>query len=85
MSLKTKEMERVFTKLNIRKVKCKHHVRGYFEHDGKKVLPVYYSFGGKDLPGFVSQKVAKSMRLNLSELKKTVIFMMKTDNIQVDG
>ena len=68
--MKTKEMERVFRKLEVEKVKCSHHVRGYYMVDGKKAFPVYFSFGSKDIPGFVATKIAKSMGLELSELVK---------------
>ena len=68
--MKTKDMDRVFGKLQVEKVKCTHHVRGYYLVDGKKALPIYYSFGNKDIPGFVAQKMAKSMGLKRSELQK---------------
>ena len=70
MAFKLRQMDAIFTKLAIKKIECKHHNRGFFEHDGKKILTVYYSFGSGDIPAFVTHKVAKSMGLNAQELKK---------------
>ena len=70
MPLKTRQMDTVFDKLNVERVECKHHVRGFFCHDGRRVLPIYYSFGSKDIPGFVSKKIAKAMGLSESDLIK---------------
>ena len=68
MALKKRDMERVFNKLSIEVVDCKHHVRGYYVHEGKRLLPVYYSFGSSDIPGFVTAKIARSMCLSEDEL-----------------
>ncbi|WP_299771278.1 hypothetical protein [uncultured Tateyamaria sp.] len=63
-------MQRIFTKLEVKKIECKHHVRGYYVHDGQKLFPIYFSFGNKDLPGFVAEKIARSMHLNKHQLAK---------------
>lgn len=68
MQLTTRQMEAIFVKLSIAKLTCSHHIRGYVEYEGRKVLPVYYSFGSKDIPKFVALKIAKSMCLSPDEL-----------------
>lgn len=70
MAVKKRDMERVFNKLNIERVECKHHVRGYFLHNGERLFPVYFSFGRGEVPGFVAEKMAKSMALSLDELRR---------------
>lgn len=70
MSMKSRQMESIFTKLNVEKVDCKHHVKGYFRYDGSRIAPIYYSFGSKDIPAFVVKKIAKAMGLSDVELLK---------------
>ena len=35
-SIKSRDMETVFRKLDIRPLRCDHHIRGFVEVDGKK-------------------------------------------------
>jgi hypothetical protein len=62
--LKSRELERLFNKLEIEMTACAHHVRGFLFVDGKAVLPVHYSNGNKGLHGPNLHKFRKSLRLN---------------------
>lgn len=72
MQITTADSWRVLRKLNFELSDCKHHVRGFFTVDGKKVFPVHFSFGNKDLPGNVPQKFRKSLHLSESELRELI-------------
>ncbi|NBB49797.1 hypothetical protein GVN24_16090 [Rhizobium sp. CRIBSB] len=62
--LKTKELEKLFTKLQIEERKCSHHVRGFIVEGGRAVLPVHYSHGNKGLHGQNLHKFRKSLHLD---------------------
>lgn len=68
IAVRSRDMDIIFRKLDVEQVECKHHVRGYFCIDGVRVLPIYYSFGRKDLPSFVIGKIARAMGLSEQEL-----------------
>ncbi len=68
MSLSAKEVKTLVKKLEIQLVHCKHHYRGYFCYKGTKVIPIFYSHGSKDLPGYVTEKLAKSMQLSKEQI-----------------
>ena len=70
MQLTTKEARGVMLKLEVQFVECKHHVRGFFCVDGKRVFPVHCSFGLKDLPGNVPNLFRKSLYLSLEEFDR---------------
>lgn len=67
LQLKKKEAERIFKKLGIKKKNSSHHVRGFVELNGKKVIPLFYSHGNGDMPGNIPNKFRKSLRLNTEE------------------
>lgn len=67
MQLKKREAESIFKKLQVRQKKSKHHVAGWVEINGKKILPIHYSFGKGDMSGRVADKFRKSLRLDISE------------------
>jgi hypothetical protein len=54
-------MEIVFRKLGIKKFECDHHVRGFLEVDGRKILAVHYSFGRKDIYGRVLRNIMRDL------------------------
>jgi hypothetical protein len=70
MQLSTNDAHRVLRKLEFELTECKHHVRGFFCLDGKRMFPVHFSFGNKDLPGNVPHRFRKSLRLTDAEFKE---------------
>ncbi len=70
MQIKKKEAERIFKKLNIQKKSSKHHVSGWIIINGKKTLPVHYSNGRGDMPGYVGEKFRKSFKLSVDEFSE---------------
>lgn len=67
MQLTTKQASRIFRKLDVQEKKSTHHVAGFVVVDGKKVLPVYYSRGNKDMKGPVPHRFRKSLHLSEGE------------------
>ena len=67
LSYKAKDARAAFSKFNLREVKCKHHIKGYFEVDGVVYFQLYYSFGSKDIPKFVVEKLARACGLSRGE------------------
>lgn len=70
MQVKKREAERIFHKLEIVKKESKHHISGWIVIDGARVLPVHYSFGNGDMPGFVGKKFMKSFLLKDDEFSR---------------
>ena len=70
MQLTTKEAKNVMLKLEVEFVECKHHLRGFFCIDGKRLFPVHCSFGSKELPGNVPNLFRKSIYLSLEEFDR---------------
>ncbi len=62
--LKTRELEKLFRKLEIEPKSCSHHVRGFLVVDGRPVLPVHYSNGRKGLHGPNLHKFRKSLKVD---------------------
>jgi hypothetical protein len=60
-TIKPREMETIFRKLLIKRLECDHHVRGFLEIDGKKVLALHYSFGRKDIYGRVLRNIMRDL------------------------
>lgn len=67
MQLSTKQASRLFRKLQVQEKRSTHHVAGFVMVDGKKVLPVHYSRGNKDMKGPVPHRFRKSLRLSEDE------------------
>jgi hypothetical protein len=63
-TVKPREIEVIFRKLAIRRLECDHHVRGFLEVDGKKILAIHYSFGRKDIYGRVLRNIIRDMCIN---------------------
>ena len=72
MQVSTNDAHNVLRKLQFELTECKHHVRGFFSVNGKRLFPVHYSFGNKDLPGNVPHRFRKSLRLTESEFHELV-------------
>ena len=67
MQITTTDAGRVLSKLKFELVECKHHVRGFFVLDGKRLFPVHYSNGRKDMPGNIPHLFRKSLNLSAEE------------------
>lgn len=70
MQITTMDAGRVLSKLKFELVECKHHVRGYFVLDGKRLFPVHYSNGRKDMPGSIPHLFRKSLNLSVEEFRE---------------
>jgi hypothetical protein len=60
-TIKPREMEIIFRKLMMTRIECDHHVRGYFEIDGRKLFATHYSFGKKDIYGHVLKNIMRDL------------------------
>jgi hypothetical protein len=60
-TIKPREMDLIFKKLTIKRLECDHHVRGYLEVDGKRILAIHYSFGRKDIYGRVLRNIMRDL------------------------
>lgn len=69
MDLTNRQAKRIMEKLEVEFVKCKHHYRGFFTIDGKKLFPVHCSFGNKALPGDIPHRFRKSLKLSIAEFE----------------
>lgn len=72
MALRTRDLEALFRKFRVEKRRSTHHIRGFVVVDGRKVLPVHYSFGRAEMPGHVSEKFRKSLRISKGELERAL-------------
>lgn len=68
MTLKIREMQIIFDKLDVAPINCKHHVRGYIKYHDRILFPLFFSFGRGDLPQIVFEKIARTMHLTKDEL-----------------
>ncbi len=64
-TIRTRDMETIFRKLGMQPLECDHHIRGYFEHEGKRLYTTHFSFGRKDIFGRVLKNIMRD--LNASE------------------
>lgn len=67
MQVSAGELQRIFRKLEIEPKESPHHVAGWLVVDGKRVLPLHYSHGRKDMPGNVPHRFRKSLHLDVDE------------------
>lgn len=67
MQLTTRQAAKIFRKLKVVPKRSTHHVAGFVTVDGKKVLPVHYSHGNKDMKGPVPHRFRKSLKLSEAE------------------
>ncbi len=73
MKITTKQLERVFRKLDVELTHSSHHIRGFLIADGKKLYPpVYYSLGKEEIPSFVVKKLRKSFLLTAPEFEQLI-------------
>ena len=72
MHITTSDAGRVLAKLKFELVECKHHVRGFFVVDGKRLFAVHYSNGRKDMPGSIPHRFRKSLNLSVDEFHELV-------------
>lgn len=69
MQLSTAELKRIFRKLEIEPKQSTHHVAGWLVVDGKRILPLHYSHGRKDMPGHVPHRFRKALYLEPEEFR----------------
>jgi len=67
MEVSTREVERIFKKLQVRDRRSTHHVAGIIRIDGVAQLPVHYSRGRNGLAGRSAHSFRKSLRLKADE------------------
>lgn len=67
MQLTTRQAAKIFRKLKVNPKRSTHHVAGFVIIDGKKVLPLHYSHGNKDMKGPVPHRFRKSLKLSEAE------------------
>jgi hypothetical protein len=67
MQVSVRELERIFAKLDLQAKSSNHHITGWLVVDGRRVLPLHYSKGRKDLPGNVPERFRRSMFLEPDE------------------
>ncbi len=67
MQISTRQAARIFRKLEVVEKRSTHHVAGFVVVDGRKVLPVHYSHGNKDMKGPVPQRFRRSLHVSESE------------------
>lgn len=79
--LKARELERLFTKLEVKAKPCSHHVRGFVEVDGRSVLPIHYSNGKKGLHGPNLHKFRKSLHLDVDQFHGLVSCTFSRDDL----
>jgi hypothetical protein len=73
MQLSTSDAARIFTKLKVELKDSTHHVTGWLVVDGRRVLPLHYSRGKKDMHGRVPHLFRKALHLTpveFAELRK---------------
>lgn len=66
MEVSKQEAEVIFRKLEI-KERSTDHKRGWFVHEGKKILKVYYSQGKGKMPGHIGDKFRTSFKVNIEQ------------------
>jgi hypothetical protein len=69
MHLTTAEAAKVCMKMEVELVECKHHVRGFLVVEGRRIFPVHYSNGRKDLPGDIPHRFRKALYLSVEEFQ----------------
>ncbi len=79
MQLSTREAGRIFRKLEVHEKRSTHHVAGFVMVEGKKVLPVHYSRGNKDMKGPVPRRFSKSLHLSEDEFTQLKSCTMSRD------
>jgi hypothetical protein len=67
MQLTAREAKNIMLKMEVELVQCKHHIRGFFCVNGRRLFPVHCSFGSDALPGNVPNLFRKSIHLSLEE------------------
>lgn len=64
-TIKPKDIDTISRKLGLRRVDCKHHVRLYFEFNGKIICATHISFGRDDIYGRVLRNIAKDLGIHM--------------------
>jgi hypothetical protein len=70
MQVSTRSAQKVLHKLRFELTDCKHHVRGFFSVNGKRLFAVHVSYGLKDLPGSIQHRFRLSLKLTETEFQE---------------
>jgi len=79
VQLRSKEIERVFRKLEIETKTSPHHVVGWLVVDGRRVLPLHYSRGRDVTHGRLAHPFRKSLHLTPPEFAAMMNCTMTRD------
>jgi hypothetical protein len=66
------DAERIFRKLNLQQRRNTKHVYGWLIVDGKRVLPLHYSYGRGEMPGHVPDRFRAAMHLDRPQFANMV-------------
>jgi hypothetical protein len=72
MALKKRQLEQLFRKLEVEQKEFKHHISGFIIVNGRRVLPVHYSFGRGDVDGVVLERFRKSLHLDRDQFHELI-------------
>lgn len=70
---------KIFDKLEVQGRRNTKHVYGWFVVDGKRVLPLHYSYGRGEMPGHVPDRFRSSLKLDREQFAAMVGCKMKRD------
>lgn len=79
MQCSKQQAERVFGKLRLETVDCKHHRAGFLVVNGVRILKVHYSHGRGDMPPTVVELFRKSLRLSRADFQELIGCHMSRD------
>jgi len=68
MQVKKAEAHSIFNKLQIQ-YRSESHNYGWLRHEGKAILPVYFSHGRGDMPAKVGDKFRQSLKINEEQFR----------------
>ena len=72
MQMSLKDAEKVFNKLQVEDVPCKHHRAGFLVVDGVRVLKVHHSFGVGNMSPTVAHLFRKSLKMSMEEFQRFI-------------
>ncbi len=71
MQIKKRELEKIFSKLELR-VRSTGHRYGWFVFEDKKILRIYFSHGKGDVPGRVADKIRSQLKLSQNDFRRLI-------------
>jgi hypothetical protein len=70
MQVTKRDVETILKRLEITKVKRKHHRAGFLVVDGVKILKIHYSQAAGNMPTTVAHLFRKSLKLSVPEFQQ---------------